>query len=170
MRCISGKIGRKATLLFTGDEMKKEKHFIANGYGVRGHKVLLGFHKKQNKWLPLGGHIKKEETPDAALRREFMEESGLEIEFFTPKDYESRRIKHLSPPQKMNLVSAGNRHPLHINLIYFCRIKKGNAKISKREHRELQWFSKGDLKKVSLDPDVRLYAKQAIDFARGKRK
>ncbi|MBI2583524.1 MAG: NUDIX domain-containing protein [Candidatus Aenigmarchaeota archaeon] len=140
-----------------------KNHFVANCYGIRRGKVLLGFHKKEGKWLPLGGHIKSGETPEEAVRREFREESGLQVEFLTGKEYSSGKIKSLHQPQKMNLVCMGD-HPLHINLIYFCRVKKGGEKISEREHRKLRWFSKGDIEKERLDADVRLYAKEAIGF------
>jgi len=123
----------------------KERHFIANGYGMRRGKVLLGFHRKEKKWLPLGGHIEKGETPEQALRREFREESGLEIEFLTAKNVD----RELHPPQRMNLVSAG-RHS-HINLIYFCRAKDGKIKISRKEYKEMKWFSKENLKKINLN-------------------
>ena len=52
----------------------KPCHFVATGYIVRDGKTLLVKHKKLHLWLPPGGHIEEGENPDAALRRELLEE------------------------------------------------------------------------------------------------
>ena len=49
------------------------------GYIFDGEKVLLVHNKKLDLWLPVGGHIEKDETPDDALLREVKEETGLEL-------------------------------------------------------------------------------------------
>jgi len=42
-------------------------------------KLLLIKHKKLDKWLPVGGHIESNETPDQAVIRESSEEVGLDV-------------------------------------------------------------------------------------------
>ena len=45
----------------------------------RNRKIYMGHHIKANIWLPPGGHIEENESPDEAMRREFQEELGIEL-------------------------------------------------------------------------------------------
>lgn len=56
-----------------------KKHITVTGYitNFQKTKMLLIFHKKLQKWLPPGGHIESDESPDMAVRREILEETGL---------------------------------------------------------------------------------------------
>ena len=51
---------------------------------VTRDKVMLVFHRKQNRWLPPGGHILAGETPDEAVVREVWEELGMKVEVVDP--------------------------------------------------------------------------------------
>ena len=53
---------------------------VVAGYIYHNDKVLLVHHKKLDLWLPVGGHIDANETPDDALHREVKEETGMDIE------------------------------------------------------------------------------------------
>lgn len=44
---------------------------VIGAFLIHNNKVLLIHHKKLNLWLPPGGHIEKNETPDDAVKREF---------------------------------------------------------------------------------------------------
>ncbi|MCX6709315.1 MAG: NUDIX domain-containing protein [Candidatus Woesearchaeota archaeon] len=50
---------------------------VVSAYIFNQDKVLLIHHKKLNLWLPVGGHIDKDETPDEAILREIKEETPL---------------------------------------------------------------------------------------------
>ena len=52
---------------------------VVAGYIFSKDKVLLIHHKKLDLWLPVGGHIEKNETPDEALLREIKEEIGIDV-------------------------------------------------------------------------------------------
>ena len=54
------------------------KDFVATGFIADKGQVLLILHRKLGLWLPPGGHIEKDETPEEALHREVLEETGLE--------------------------------------------------------------------------------------------
>lgn len=56
-----------------------KKHFTVTGYitNYSKTKMLLIHHKGLNKWLPPGGHVEENETPDLAVLREVAEETGL---------------------------------------------------------------------------------------------
>jgi 8-oxo-dGTP diphosphatase len=45
------------------------------------NKVLLVDHKKEELWLPAGGHVEPNEHPKETVKREMIEELGVEAEF-----------------------------------------------------------------------------------------
>ena len=55
-------------------------------YIIHNNKVLLIHHQKLDLWLPVGGHIDQNETPDDALLREIREEVNLEVEILNKLD------------------------------------------------------------------------------------
>ncbi|MCX6799315.1 MAG: NUDIX domain-containing protein [Candidatus Diapherotrites archaeon] len=61
---------------------------------------LLIKHKKLGKWLPPGGHMEKNETPDDALQRELMEELGIKIRILNRHDLpiKGRAVLQLALP------------------------------------------------------------------------
>lgn len=56
-----------------------KKHMTVTGYTANyAHtKLLLTHHRILNKWLPPGGHVEADESPDEAVLREVFEETGL---------------------------------------------------------------------------------------------
>ena len=66
--------------------MQKSLKYVVSGYLVEDAKVLLTLHPKQNKWVPSGGHIEENETPEEALKREYLEELGIDIELIDAVD------------------------------------------------------------------------------------
>lgn len=144
-----------------------EKHFVATAYGVRDGKVLLVHHKKQNMWLPVGGHIEQNELPDEAVKREFLEETGLEIEILGEKDRRGKNegVEILHTPHHVQLEFI--KDPLgdhyHIDLVYFCSVKNGKERLESA-HNEIRWFSKEDLEKEQLQQNVMHFAAKSIDF------
>lgn len=45
----------------------------------KDRKIYMGHHIKANIWLPPGGHIEENESPEQAMRREFQEELGVNL-------------------------------------------------------------------------------------------
>lgn len=141
--------------------MKKE--FTATGYVVNDGKTLLISHRKLNKWLPPGGHIRENETPEGALLRELKEETGLDIEIVAEKrgrDTENE-VKALLLPNHIFLEEIDGKHQ-HIDLIYFCRARGGKARLKRDEHSDIKWFSLEELNSSSIPLNVRDFGKEAI--------
>src|SRR4030042_2977728 len=68
------------------NNMEITRHFTVWATIVRKNKWLLHFHKSLKKWLPIGGHIDRDELPEEAALREAKEESGLEIKLYNPDE------------------------------------------------------------------------------------
>lgn len=50
-----------------------------------GNKFLMVYNQKRKGWEMPGGHIESGETPEDAARREFMEESGYDVQLIDKK-------------------------------------------------------------------------------------
>lgn len=58
-----------------------EPVFGSSVFIVHDGAVLLGFHRKEQKWLPVGGKRQGQETPAETARREALEETGAAVRF-----------------------------------------------------------------------------------------
>ena len=150
--------GRKAHKLFMKTDL------VVAGYLIDKNKVLLVNHKKRDLWLPPGGHIKKNETPDDALKREFMEELNLNIDVVKEiGDSLCADIKkELAVPFYVNLHKVGDHD--QCCLYYLCMSRNINTiKIRKSEIKSFKWFQAKDLSKKIIQADVRRIAKKAFE-------
>ncbi len=101
------------------------------------------------KWEIPGGKVKKGEFFDQALKREFMEETGLEI-----------NIDSLyNVIQNDYIACKTNEDIKSIQLIMKVSSKTDEVKISE-EHDDYRWFSKEELKELI---DNKLLSKAAMN-------
>ena len=89
-------------------------------------KVLLHHHRKLGMWLPPGGHIEKNELPDAAAVREVLEETGLDVELVGERREDVEDPVQLHRPAGVQLENIGPGHQ-HIDLIYFATLERGKV-------------------------------------------
>jgi 8-oxo-dGTP diphosphatase len=93
-----------------------------------------GYGEYEGWWEFPGGKIEPGEGPEVALRREIMEELGVEIE-----------VENL-------LCTVEYDYPkFHLSMLcYMCTI--ANGEIDLREHKSAQWLSKDSLNSIEWLP------------------
>ena len=134
------------------------------GYIFNNNKLLLIHHNKLDKWLPVGGHIEKDETPDEALLREIKEETNLDVEILNNSDIplEGNVKKNLSIPFYVNIHSVGDHD--HCSFFYICKALNTNELQINKELKDFRWFSRQDLDKDFIPVDVKNIALKAFSF------
>lgn len=134
------------------------------GYIVANGKVLLIHHRKLNLWLPVGGHIDQNETPDEALLREIKEEVGLDVSVLgtSPIPLIGNAKKNLALPFHTNVHAAGDHD--HYCLFYVCTPLERSAVAINKEVIAYEWFSKDELHQDRVPLDVRHMALHALEL------
>ena len=136
------------------------RDFTATTFIVKKGRTLLLWHKKVGAWLPPGGHIDENELPEEAARREVMEETGLDVELLVaPYPLDNVTVLHTPVCILLEEISEGHQH---IDLIYFARVKAGEARLNPREASQMRWYSHGDLEHREIADDIRQLGQQAI--------
>jgi 8-oxo-dGTP pyrophosphatase MutT (NUDIX family) len=141
---------------------------VVAGYMVDGGRVLLILHNKLKKWLPPGGHIEGNETPDDAVLREFREEVNIDAEILGKKEVaQAGNIRRqLALPFYANVHSVGDHD--HCCLYYLCSPKNPEAmRIQESEVSGAKWFSPKELESEEVAEDVRNIAKLAMKTYNG---
>jgi 8-oxo-dGTP pyrophosphatase MutT (NUDIX family) len=129
--------------------MRKKIDLVVAAFVFHGKKLLLVHHTKLDLWLPPGGHIEPNETPDDAARREVKEETGLDIEFLHEEVLkDSGIIRPIALPFYADVHNVGDHN--HACLYYLCKTKNGNVKIS-HESKAFRWFTPEE---ASGSPDI----------------
>ena len=108
--------------------------------------LLIRTHKWSNKWGIPGGKIKWDETSEAALRREIMEETGLKIsaiEFVLVQD-----CIHSQEFYK-------DAHFVLLNYTCRCTAKQPAVKLNE-EGREFRWLKLVEAKKLKLNKPTKI--------------
>lgn len=136
---------------------------VVAGYIIHENKVLLIHHRKLDIWIPPGGHIEKDETPDDAVRREFKEELNLDVEILNSNDIpeEGNITEQLAVPFHVNVHNVGDHE--HCCFFYLCIPRNPNEiKVNRRELNDFKWFSPEELDQEHIPPDVSNIAKKAF--------
>lgn len=138
--------------------------FTVMAFIVHDRKVLLVFHKKLQKWLPIGGHIELDEDPEHALFREIMEESGLDVKILATKpDSLDEGRRFLFAPSYLDIHKITDQHS-HIGMVYFAKADSDQVVLAEREHDAIRWFSQEDMENLefNLQEDVKFYMREAL--------
>lgn len=133
----------------------------------------MHLHKKLGIWLPVGGHIDRDELPQDAALREIREESGLDVELFNPeKQIDMGSAKQLLRPMRLLLEDINEFHQ-HIDFIYFVFTDSSELSPHDGEATTLKWFTANEIKTLKNTPgNVKELSAEAIslfDIARSGR-
>ena len=110
----------------------------------RDDKILLIKHRKNNKeyWLLPGGGVDYQETFSEALKREFIEETNLEIE---PKEMVFI-MESIDP--------SGDKHI--VNVTFLVEQTGGELKVGEEERLgELRFVALDDLESYTVYPNIK---------------
>lgn len=148
-----------------------ERHFTATALVIDEEKsrALLLWHKRLQRWMPPGGHMEPNETPDEAATREVKEETGLDVEilaeeqedFYRNTGYEGRILKkpfafflEKIPP----CPERGETEHEHIDFIYrACPVDaRESLTLCIEEHDHIRWFTREEI--AALDRSSEIYA------------
>ena len=140
--------------------MEVVREFLSTVYIIKDKRVLMTWNRKVKTWIPVGGHIETNELPCSSVIREAKEESGLDIELFCP--YDKSKTANLVQPVHVHLDHIKDDHK-HINLIYFGRVIRGELLKESDEQTPLRWFSKEEIDKEELIPNVKEWALKALE-------
>ncbi len=144
------------------------RHFTATAFIIDSKKrTLLLWHKRLGRWMPPGGHIDPNETPEDAAKRECKEETNLDIEIvgdsqpdlFTGNRHEG---KMLIKPIAMLLeeipesVERGEAAHQHMDFLFIARpVDETQAvKIAEAESDRMKWFTKEEVEKLDERTEI----------------
>jgi 8-oxo-dGTP pyrophosphatase MutT (NUDIX family) len=122
------------------------RHFTATTFVIYQDRVLLHFHKKLAVWLPVGGHIDRDELPEQAAIREVWEEAGLAVSLYRPDSQISFSdgATHLHRPVHLLLEEINPFHQ-HIDFIYYAVADGELLTPARGESDRLRWFTQQEL-------------------------
>ncbi|OGY41145.1 MAG: hypothetical protein A2Y67_00910 [Candidatus Buchananbacteria bacterium RBG_13_39_9] len=133
--------------------MEITRHFTATTLIVHQNKVLLHLHKKLNIWIPVGGHIDRDELPQETALREIKEESGLEVKLYNPdKQIEMGDVRQLIRPMYILLENINQFHQ-HIDFIYYAQADTFELNPQNDETNNLKWFAIDEVKQLAGAPE-----------------
>ena len=138
--------------------------FTASVLIVYKNKVLLRKHEKYNIWLGPGGHIELDEDPNETAVKEAKEEVGLDVTLWDGNrkfNQNNGPHKHLIPPVGLHRHNISSTHE-HIDHVYFGTSTTDKV-VLESPTDEVRWFTKEELDTVDLHPDIKFFAKLALD-------
>ena len=136
--------------------------FTATTVIVFGNRVLLHKHRKLGIWIPVGGHIDKDELPEDAVIREAKEEAGLDIKLFGPDaSLGVSDVRELVRPMHILLEDIEPGHQ-HIDMIFYATSETDSLSPRDGEASDLKWFTREELESEEIPENVRAISLDAI--------
>lgn len=147
-----------------------QRHFTATAFVIDSQKrVLLLWHKRLGRWMPPGGHVDENETPEETAKRECKEETGLDVEItgddqsdlFERNSAEGQMLKKPIALLLENIPASKERgEPAHqhMDFLYVARPldESQELTLTEEEAGELRWFTKAEVEK--LDEATEIFA------------
>lgn len=144
-----------------------QKHFTATAFVIDSRKrVLLLWHKRLGRWMPPGGHIDDNETPEETAKRECKEETNLDVEIigeesvdlFAGNPHEGHMLKKPIALLLENIPASqepfdgaqgrrGEQAHQHMDFLYLARPLDETQilTLAEDEAREMRWFTREEI-------------------------
>lgn len=138
---------------------------VCSGYLVENGKVLLVHHRGFNKWVPPGGHIEAGDTFAETVKREVLEETGLDVEVLStaPVIINDANASPLPVPFYVDLEREGFRFPSITQFFYVRRTDRSASPTPQlAEIHDLGWFDSDEIDSIPTFDQVRAVAKYAL--------
>lgn len=148
-----------------------QRHLTVTGFLVDKGRTALHWHRKNQMWLPPGGHIEQDEDPVQAVMREVREETGIDACVVSPGPrYAFETPAQLPPPMLILVEDIAEGPHQHIDLIYALRPVAAASPLSD----EFVWVAEAELRAceplavascgvdMPVPEDVRALALEAI--------
>ena len=147
---------------------RDEKHFTTSVYIFSKEakpRVLLLFHKKNQKWMQPGGHINPNETPPEAAIREVLEETGMDLTpYMKPTRQLTEDVLDMAVPVllQQQRIEAYNDEPAHYHLDmgYVVHVPHKLPEPAQDESLMVNWFTLEQLDKLDMFDNVRTLIKE----------
>lgn len=138
---------------------------VCSGYLVEDGKVLLVHHNRFDKWVPPGGHIESGDTFANAARREFLEETGLEVEVLStgPRLVSDANATPEPCPFYVDIEREGFAIPALVQFFYVRRTGSSRLTPQLSEVHDAKWFDADELASLPTFEQVRATAAWAIE-------
>jgi 8-oxo-dGTP pyrophosphatase MutT (NUDIX family) len=152
-----------------------DRHITVSGFVIHEGRVALHWHRKNQMWLPAGGHIELNEDPAEATLREIKEEFALDTEIISlrPRVEYAGGPRQIEPPYTLLECPIAPDH-VHVDCVYFCRVLSGYPGVSHDPENPIIWFDAEQLMAgaapvnghaVAFPPDVVALGLEGIRLA-----
>ncbi len=146
------------------------RHFTATAFIIDSKKrTLLLWHKRLQRWMPPGGHLDENETPEECAKRECKEETNLDVEILGESSddlFVNNRLegKMLVNPIGMLLEEIpacperDEEAHQHMDFLFIAKpIDESQAvTIAKEESDRMQWFTREEVE--ALDEETEIFS------------
>ena len=146
------------------------RHFTATAFIIDSqHRTLLLWHTRLQRWMPPGGHIDPNETPEDAAKRECKEETNLDVEIigdshddlFTKNRTEGKMLKKPIAMLLEEIPASPERgEPAHQHMDFLFVAKPLDetqaVRISAEESDSMRWFTLAEAE--ALDTQTEIFA------------
>ena len=147
-----------------------QRHFTATAFVINSkNQCLLMWHKRLQRWMPPGGHVDENETPEETAKRECKEETGMDVEIigdnqpdlFTGNPQEGRMLKKPIAMLLEEIPESKERSEpahQHMDFLFIAKPLDENQVLTleKTEGSDMRWFSRSDIEK--LDDSTEIFA------------
>lgn len=144
------------------------RHFTATAFIVDSQKrTLLLWHKRLKRWMPPGGHVDDNETPQECAARECKEETGLDVEIvgdaqqdlFADCKEEGHMLKKPIAMLLENIPACPDRNEpahQHMDFLFLARPvdEQQDLDHSNDESTEMRWFTKHEVEELDSETEI----------------